>query len=423
VGRCPPYENPLPKEDERMNYYSYKAIDHEGAMIKGIAEGEDIGSVYGYLSSKGLYIISIKKASRILSAIRTAFNSNRIRRRDVIEFANNLSVMIRAGVPLLVALGDIIITTENKYLQSIIADIKRQTEMGMRFSDAIESHKKVFPDIFVRLVHVGEETGRLEKSLSDIATHLQKMEDLASAIKRSLIYPAFAIVTTLGALVFWLAYVLPKIMTAMKEMGVKLPLITRMLLHISDFTKIYWYFIPLQPVAIFLAAQILKQKDITRYYVDIIKMKLPIVKLVVYNKLLTLFSEQMRILIVAGLTIDRSFSIIADVMGSEVFKRAIQSSKDSISSGSRISDALREHPVFPPLVTRMVDIGETSGNLDEQFAFLADHYLKKLDDISQKMGKMIEPIVIAVIGILFAIIIVGLMLPLYDLITQFGKAR
>jgi len=406
-----------------MNYYSYKAIDTDGAMVKGVAEAEDIGSVYGDLSSKGLYILSVRKANTAIANIKKALMARKIKRRDVIEFANNLSVMLRAGVPLLTALGDITVTAENKYIKTIIADIKRQTEMGMRFSDAVEFYKGIFPDVFVRLVKVGEETGRLEKSLADIANHLQRMEDLAQAIRRALIYPAFAIVTTTGALIFWLAYVLPKIMGTLKEMGVKLPLITRILLHVSDFAKAYWYLIPFLPVAGFLVVQVLKRKEITRYYVDAIKIRLPIVKLVVYNKLLALFSEQLRILIVAGLTIDRSFDIIADVIGNEVFKRAILMSRESISTGSRISDALREHKVFPPLVVRMVDIGETSGNLDEQFAFLSDHYLKKLDDISEKMGKMIEPIVIAVIGVLFAVIIVGLMFPLYDLITQFGKAR
>lgn len=406
-----------------MNYYSYKAIDPDGAMVKGVAEGEDIASVYGDLSSKGLYIINVRKANTAIANFKKKLMSRKVKRRDVIEFANNLSVMLRAGVPLLTALGDINAAIEDKYLQTIIADIKRQTEMGMRFSDAVEFHKDVFPDVFVRLIKVGEETGRLEKSLSDVADHLQKMEDLAVAIKRALIYPTFAIVTTMGALIFWLAYVLPKIMNTLKEMGVRLPLITRILLHVSDFTKAYWYLIPLLPVAIFFVVQILKQKEITRYYLDLIKIKFPIVKLVVYNKLLALFSEQLRILIVAGLTIDRSFDIIADVMGNEVFKRAILLSKEGIYTGSRISDALSEHPVFPPLVIRMVDIGETSGNLDEQFAFLSEHYLKKLDDISQKMGKMIEPIVIAVVGVLFAVIIVGLMFPIYDLITQFGKAR
>ncbi|BCB97119.1 pilin secretion/fimbrial assembly system protein, PilC [Dissulfurispira thermophila] len=405
-----------------MNYYLYKAIDADGTMVEGFIEGEDIGSVYGDLSSKGLYILSVKKANVAISYLKKVFASRKIKRRDVIEFANNLSVMLRAGVPLLTALEDISDVAENKYLKTIIADIKRQTEMGMRFSDAIQLHKDIFPDVFVRLITVGEETGHLEKSLSDVASHLQRMEDLSAAIKRALIYPIFAIVTTMGALIFWLAYVLPKIMTTLKEMGVKLPLITRILLHVSDFTKAYWYLIPILPVAFFFVLQVLKQMKGARYYIDLIKIKLPIVKLVVYNKLLALFSEQLRILIVSGLTIDRSFNIISDVMGSEVFKRAIILANESISSGSRIADALREHKVFPPLVARMVDIGETSGNLDEQFAFLSDHYLKKLDDISEKMGKMIEPIVIAVIGVLFALIIVGLMLPIYDLITQFGKA-
>ncbi|MBI5213195.1 MAG: type II secretion system F family protein [Nitrospirae bacterium] len=406
-----------------MNYFSYKVLNADGAVVKGVAEGDDIGSVYGELASKGFYILNLKKASNAAAYLRGILLSRKLKRKDVIEFANNLSIMLRAGVPLLSALGDIIATMESKNLNSIISDIKRRTEMGLRFSDAVDAHKKVFPDIFVRLVKVGEETGRLERSLLDVADHLQKMEDLASAIKRALIYPAFAIVTTMGALIFWLAYVLPKIMKTLKEMGVKLPLVTRILLHVSDFTQAYWYLIPLMPVAVFALFQILKQKERTRYYVDRLKLAFPIVKLVVYNKLLALFSEQLRILIVAGLTINRALDIIADVMGNEVFKRAILKSNDVIAAGSRISDAMREHPVFPPLVIRMVDIGETSGNLDDQFAFLSKLYIKKLDDISEKMGKMIEPILIAVVGGLFAVIIIGLMLPLYDLISQFGKAR
>ncbi|MCL4456002.1 MAG: type II secretion system F family protein [Nitrospirae bacterium] len=406
-----------------MNYFSYKALDADGAVVKGVAEGEDISAVYGELASKGFYILNLKRASSAAAYLRSVLLSRKLQRKDVIEFANNLSVMLRAGVPLLSALGDIIATTENKKLNSIISDIKRGTEMGLRFSDAVEAHKNVFPDIFVRLIRVGEETGRLERSLLDVADHLQKMEDLASAIKRALIYPAFAIVTTMGALIFWLAYVLPKIMKTLTEMGVKLPLVTRILLHVSAFTQAYWYLIPLVPVAVFAIFQILKQKESTRYYVDRLKLAFPIVKLVVYNKLLALFSEQLRILIVAGLTINRALDIIADVMGNTVFKRAILRTNEVIAAGGRISDAMREHPVFPPLLIRMVDIGETSGNLDEQFSFLSELYIKKLDDISEKMGKMIEPIVIAVVGGLFAVIIIGLMLPLYDLISQFGKAR
>ena len=403
-----------------MQHYSYKAINADGILINDIIEGEDINAVHVYLSSRGLYILNVKKASRVFHNLQNRYESRKLKRNDFIEFTNNLSVMLRAGIPLFTALGDMITSIENKYFQKTIADIKYQVEMGVSFSDAIESHKNVFPDILIRLVRVGEETGRLEKSLSDTADHLQKIEDLSKAIKSALMYPVFAIATTTGALIFWLAFVLPKMVVTMKEMGVKLPLITKILIHVSDFTQAYWYLIPIFLLFIFASIKILKKLSKVKYYLDLLKIKMPIIKLVVYNKLLALFSEQLRILIMAGLTIDRAFDIVADVIGNEVFRKAILKSKDSIITGSRLSSALREHKLFPFLLLRMVDIGETSGNLDKQFAFLSDHYLKKMDDISQKIGKMTEPIVLIFIGIIFAIMIAGLMLPLYDLISKLG---
>lgn len=404
-----------------MAIFQYKAIGPDGALVRGTIEGVDAGSIHSDLSSRGLYIINIRKANRIITNLGKKFMARTIRRSDIIEFANNLSVMLRAGVPLLSALDDIIKTSEGRHLIKVLSDIKQQTEMGTRFSDAIGFHSDVFPDIFVRVVQVGEETGGLDKSLADIAVHLQKMEDLSQAIKRALIYPAFAIITTMGAMLFWLMYVLPKVMAVFKDMKIKLPLITRVLMHSSDFAKAYWYILFILPLAAYIAIQFLKKYERTRYYVDMLKLKLPILKLVIHNKLLALFSEQLRIMIVAGLTITRSFEIIATVMGNEVFRRAVAGTSEDIVTGSRISDALRKHGVFPQLVIRMVDIGETSGSLDEQFGFLSGYYIKKLDDISQKMGKMIEPIVITFIGIMFAVIIAGLLFPVYDLISGVGK--
>lgn len=404
-----------------MNHYHYKAASLDGAILRGFIEAEGINAVHDSIASKGLYVIDVKMVAPSIVKVKRILSPQKIKRRDIIEFSYNLSVMLRAGLPLLIALGDIAVTTENKYLYTIITDIKRQTEMGMRFSDAVDFYRGVFPDVFVRLVRVGEETGRFDKSLSDIASHLQKMEDLSAVIKRALIYPAFALVTTGGAMIFWLVYVLPNIMKMLKETGVKLPLITRILLHVSEAAQAHWYLIPAIPISIFIIVQVMKHQEGTRYYIDRLKLKLPIVKLIVYNKLLALFSEQLRILIVAGITIDRSLSIISDVIGNSVFKRAITSSMDSIAGGSTISEALREQGVFPPMVIRMVNVGEASGTLDEQFAFLSDYYMKKLDDISKRMEKMIEPVIIVVVGLVFAVIIIGLMMPLYDMVSVIGK--
>ena len=327
--------------------------------------------------------------------------------------------MVKAGIPILKALSDIADGLENKYLQQTINSMRRKIEFGSSFSEAAACFN-AFPDIFIRLSRVGEETGNLERSFSDVATHLEKMEDLSSSIKRALIYPAFAIVSTIGALLFWLVYVLPKVMEIFRNMSLALPLPTRILLHMSDFCRSYWYLLLITPVALLIFIKLLRRKEKTRYYIDLLTIRLPVIKHITYNRLLALFTEQIRILTVAGITIDRSLETISDVISNEVFRNSIGRIREEIALGSRISDAIGKEKVFPTLVTRMIDVGESSGNLDKQFAHLSEHYLKKLDGVSQKIGTMIEPIVIGVIGSLFALIIMGLLLPIYDLVAKIG---
>lgn len=404
-----------------MPYFSYRAIDPNGSLVKGTAEGADMNTAHDSIVSTGLHVIDIRKSNEHIVSIKRRLLLKKIKRKDVIEFANNLSLMLKAGIPILSAIHDIAETSENRYFRQRIKNIERSIELGSRFSDAVAAHKDIFPDILVRLVIIGEEIGRLDRSLSDVAAHLQRMEDLAASIKRALIYPVFAIITTTGAMLFWFVYVLPKVISVFKDMGISLPLPTKILISISNFTRFYWYIILLIPVAVFLLIKVLRRKKETRYYVDLAKLKFPVVKHITYNKLLALFSEQLRILITAGITINRSFEITADVIGNDVFKVAIEDSMQAIAAGSRISDAMRKHEVFPQMVTRMIDIGESSGTLDEQFAYLSGYYLKRLDDVSQKLGRMIEPIVIIFIGMIFAMIIIGLVFPIYELVSKIGR--
>ena len=401
-----------------MNSYSYKALDAKGDLIRGVLEADNTSSVHENLTTRGLYVLYVKESSVILKKVTDIFITWRIRRKDIIEFSSNLSIMIRAGVPILTAIDDIIDTIDNEHLKATIGDIKKNIEMGARLSDALELHKVVFPDILIRLVRVGEETGRLEESLSEVSDHLQKLEDLASTVKRALIYPLFSLITTGAALIFWLAYVLPKIMQVIRDLGVKMPLLTKILYELSKITEKYWYIFLIIPVLIFFVLQAMKLRPATRYYLDYMKIKTPIIKLLIYNKLLALFSEQLRLLITAGITIDRSLDVAAEVMGNEVFKKAILDTKMNIVAGNKISDSLSAHSIFPPLFIRMVAIGESSGNLDKQFGFLAAHYYKLVDDFSDKLGKMIEPILIITLGCLMGIMVAGVLLPMYDVFTK-----
>ena len=404
-----------------MNYYFYKAVNIDGSLIDGIVEAEDQAAAYEDLTARNLRVLVVKKASKIAARLRQHFISRRVKRGDMVECIRNLSVMLTAGIPLLNALEDSIEATENRSLKSALTDAKKEIELGLNFSDALSRQRGIFPDILIRLVKVGESTGRLDKSLTDVADHLQRIEDLSQAIKRSLFYPVFAIVTTTGAMIFWFVYVLPKIMNVIQEMGVELPLITRALMVVSNAISTYWYVIIGIVILCVIAIQIMRTREKTRYYYDYMLLKLPIVKLIVYNKLLALFAEQMRILIVAGLTIDRTLDIVAGVIDNLVFRRALVAVRENVLLGSRISDTLKDHNIFRPMVTRMVNAGEKSGNLDTQFSFLSGYYIKRLDDISAKLGKMIEPILLSIVGLVFILILMAVLLPVYDLVSKVGK--
>ncbi len=403
-----------------MRLYRYKAVNAEGKTISGMLQASDHHGVEEGLISLGLHPLSIKPVGEGLGRFLNYLLSRKIKRKDIIEFSNNLSVMLRAGIPLLDALQDIASTTENRYFRQNITAMVRAIQMGSTLSDAVAAHKDIFPDIFIRLVSVGEETGRLDQSLKDIAEHLQRLETLAASIKRALIYPVFAIVSTLGAMLFWLMYVLPKLAALFRDMQIPLPGITRAMIWLSDVTTRWWYVGLLFIVFVLVLYKVMKRYRRFRLQADRAKLRLPVVKLIVHNKALALFSEQMRILLIAGLSIDRIFELVSDVVENEVVKDAITRTREDVLSGSSIADSLRKHPVFPVMLVRMVHVGEKTGDLENQFSFLSNHFLEILDDITQKIGKMLEPIVIGVIGLFFVFIILGLLVPVYDLVSKIG---
>jgi type II secretory pathway component PulF len=401
-----------------MPFFSYKALDSNGAVVKGMVDEIDVDVAQSNISQSGLHVLKISRSSILTDLYLKQLKVSGIKSSDIIEFSSNLAVMLRAGLPLMTSIMDIADTSDNKRFRTRLLDIKRSIELGTGFSAALSQHQEVFPEIFINLVAIGEETGRLDQSLTDIAVHLQRMEDLRSAIIRALMYPTFALLGTTGALMFWLIYVLPQMSQLFLSMDIELPLMTQVLMVASDFSGENWPLFFIAPVVIFIVVKILNHYEKTKYYVDALMLRLPVIKLILHNKLLALFSEQLRILLSAGVTIDRAFDIMIKVINHAVFRKALLETKESILLGGRVSESLKRHQfLFPNMVFRMVSIGESTGNLTEQLNFLSEYYLNKLDDISQKLGKLIEPIVILVIGGIFVVIILGLLSPIYDLIS------
>lgn len=404
-----------------MSFFAYSAIDVNGQPVTGTVESDTLDSASSDVKAKGLYLLSIKETSNKLGALYKAYTSFQVGRMDVVEFAQSLAVMLKAGMPILSCLEDIIDSTPNKALKSALQNIRQKVEQGSSVSRALALQGPIFPDILNTLVSVGEETGRLDASLQEAADHLMRVQNLADAIKKALMYPAFAITTTLGALVFWLAFVMPKMIGTLTGLGVKLPPLTLALLAVSALFKAHWgkmlFSLLIIPVGIYLLG---KNKK-ARYYRDLAAIKIPIVKLIAYNNLLASFAEQFGILVAAGIAIDRLFDLLIPSIGNEYFAVKLLKAKENILNGNLISESLKEQELFPNLVLRMISIGESSGTLDAQLRFLSGYYSKKLNDATDNLGKLIEPLVMVVIGGLFAVIIMGLMLPVYDLVSKVGK--
>lgn len=401
-----------------MNIYRYKAVDPEGNIFKGIIKASNESDALEILGIKNLYLISFARIPKILTPF---IIQKKVKNIELIEFAKNLSLMIKAGIPLIIALSDIAENMTNSRFKRVIIDIKELVERGLSFSEAIALHSDVFPSIFHYLIAIGEQTGRLDESLKDLQEHFQKIEDLKTAIKRALIYPVFATVASFGAIGFWIVYVLPKIVSAMKDMGVKIPFITQVLVDTGILLQKTVYFLPLLPVLTLILWKTAKKKKKIKWLLSYLSFKLPIFKNIYYTQAVSLFCEQMRILLSAGIPIDNSLDMTADVVNNEIMREAITKAKERILSGERISHSLKEQAVFPSLVIRLIDVGESSGTLEEQLNFLNNHYTALLLDYSAKLGKIIEPVMIGVIGLFFAIVIVSLLSPLYDLISKLGR--
>ena len=405
-----------------MKFFTYRATDYTGKVLKGSIAAETPEVASRDIGAKGLYVISIRETSSQTALLVRYFLELQIGRVDILEFTESFSVMLKAGVPIITCLDDILSSTTNSSFKPILEDIQQRIESGSTVSAALEAQGRLFPDIIRTLVAVGEETGRLDESLREAAEHLQRLQNLSVAIKKALMYPIFAFVATLGALVFWMLFVIPSMTGTLKGMGVKLPALTLLLINSSNLFQAHWKLIPLALILVPLAIFLMGKHPKFRYLRDRILIKIPVLKIIIFNKLLATFAEQFRMMIVTGISPIKLFDLIVPAIGNEYFGANLLKAKDNILNGSTISESLERQNILPALVISKIRIGETSGTLDKQLDFLAKYYTKKLDDATDNLGKIIEPIVMAVIGGLFAIIIMGLLLPIYDLVSKVGKA-
>lgn len=407
-----------------MKYYRYKLIAPTGQLSAGVVRlpYKDIMSAITHLERDGSITIFVKHLGPILAflfKLATIRLRRKVKRPVLAEMLNNMAVMLRSGLALVSALQEAADSAEIPEVQGDINDMVQAIQGGMSFSAAAANYPNIFPPTVIHLIRMGEETGQLDKMLADASSHLNRMHGIINDTKQALLYPAIVFLVMGAGLIFWFYYVVPKIVGLFKEMDVVLPPLTLFLIALSEFTRNYLFEVLAGMGALFAILHMARKKSRKfKHITDTGLMKMPLAKTMATASGLAFITEYFSMLLNAGIDILQSFKIIIESVGNEYYREKLVKVKDAISNGEGIADAFKAAEVFPNFVVRMISVGEMSGSLTEQLDYVADEYRKKLNLLVASLGKMLEPVVLIVAGAFFAIIIIALLLPIYDLVSQ-----
>ncbi|MBV1960990.1 MAG: type II secretion system F family protein [Immundisolibacteraceae bacterium] len=397
-----------------MPILKYSAIDDLGKRHRGSLNAANESDLEARLRSMNLSLLSYKEER--LGARAAAKG---ITRKDLINLCFHLEQLTRAGVPLLEGLDDIQQTTENRSLKIIIASIIADLEGGKLFSEALEAYPAVFDKVFITLVKAGETTGGLSDIFLELTRSIKWRDELISKTKQLLAYPVIVSVFMFGAIGFMFIYLVPQLTEFLINMGQTLPLQTRALIAISDFIVAWWW--AMLGLPIFLIMTLLvsaSQSRAVRYQLDKFKISAWVIGPILYKIALARISNTIAMMYAAGIPLLQAIRLNRDISNNLVLEQALDQVANDIAQGSQITAAFSKAEIFSPLVIRMLKIGETTGALDGSLANVSYFYDREVDEDVNRLQTMIEPALIAVMGLMLGFIIISVLGPIYDMIGK-----
>ncbi len=399
-----------------MELFKYKAIDETGRFITGRMDAINPGDLEVRLKRLGLDLISFKQVQKVG---RNLFTRHGINRTDLITFCYHLEQLLRAGVPILDALSDLRDSVDNPRLREVIIAMIETISGGKSLSEAMADFPNEFGDVFINLIRAGEQSGELPTVLEHITENLKWQDEQAAHTRKIFIYPALVLVLITGVLFFLMLYLVPQLMQFMQNMGEELPFHTRMLIVISDFFTKYWYAIILVPAMILLGAYIgMKTSPEFHRKVDELKFKIPVLGPILKKMIMTRFTNYFAIMYASGITVMECVKSGEKIVGNTAIAAAVREAGRLIGEGEGISAAFEKTALFPPLVLRMLRVGENTGTLEKSLQNVSYFYNREVKESVEQLQEMIGPALTVLIGLLVAWIMFSILGPIYDLIAK-----
>jgi type IV pilus assembly protein PilC len=396
-----------------MSLYAYKAMDPNGRMVLGRMDALNPVDLEMRLKRMELDLINgdpIKQGG---------FGGARITRRELIAFCFHLEQLSRAGVPIIESLADLRDSLDNPRFREVLADLLESVEGGKTLSQALAGHPKVFDSVFISLIQAGEETGNLPEVLGNLTESIKWQDELAAQTKKLVMYPAFLGIVVVLVTLFMMLYLVPKMVGFIKNMGQELPIHTQVLIATSNFLVSYWYLVVFLPILLAGAvAFAVKTNARARLRFDTAKLSIPWIGEIFKKIILSRFAGVFAMMYASGISVLDSIRTTQGIVGNTFIQEGLQRVEEMISDGQNITVAFQNVGLFPPLVIRMLRVGENTGSLDTALSNVSYFYNRDVRESISRVQAMIEPAMTMIVGAILGWVMLSVLGPIYDTISK-----
>ncbi len=398
-----------------MNVFRYKAVDGKGRVNAGRMDAANIADLEMRLQKMGLDLINC----RDLGATGPKASAGGVKRRDLIILCFHLEQTSKAGVPILESLQDLRDSTENPRLREVLSAMYESIEGGKTLSAAMRDYPMVFTGVFASLVQAGEESGEISKIFFELGENLKWQDEQAAMTKKLLMYPLFVGSVVIGVIFFLMIYLVPELLSFIKNMGQEIPVHTKVLIYVSNIFVNYWYLIAGIPTIAAIGLSIaIKTNPKVRYQVDLYKLKIPLVGPILRKIILARLAGFFAIMYASGITILDCIKTGEQIVGNKAMEEAVHQVGVKISDGETLSSSFESAKLFPPLVLRMIRVGESTGALEVALQNINYFYTRDVKESIERLQTMIEPGMTVILGSIIAWVMFSVLGPIYDLITK-----
>lgn len=395
--------------------FAYRAMDTQGKIIRGSIDAVNALDLEMRLRRMNLDLI-VGNPSRALKSVQ--FGSP-INRQELINFCFHLEQLLHAGVPIIDALVDLRDSVDKPQFREVLANMIETIEGGKTLSESLIEHPRIFDTVFVSLVRAGEVSGQLGEVLSKLTDNLKWQDEIAKQTRNIVIYPAVTGTVVLGVVFFLMIYLVPKLVTVIRTLESEIATSTKILIAVSNFFVNYWYVALFVPIILIVALGAwAKSSSDLRYRIDQFKLQMPIIGAVNRRIILARFSTFFALMYASGITILECIRISEKIAGNKVIEAGLEQVGRSIADGKSLTEAFQSVGLFPPLVLRMLKVGEATGGLDTALRNVSYFYNRDVKEAIDAVQKLIEPMTILVIGAILVLTLLPVFGPIYDAISK-----